>query len=77
VSPWDLLGVSGLVVGGVAAWLLLVLFGLMLARAAGQRTPAPPAGPRGRLLLDRERAGRVEVLPTVGDAENGQKWPER
>lgn len=64
-----------IVVGGV--WLIVVVWSLALMLAAGRRTPAPPAGPRGRLVRDRERAGRVEVLPTRGDAENGGKTGRR
>jgi hypothetical protein len=66
MSPW-------IVVGIVAYWAAL-FFALALCRAAGRRTPAPPAGPRARAVLRRDRAGVVEILPSVGDAQNGSEW---
>jgi hypothetical protein len=69
VSPWIPVGV--VVYFALAFWFAHRLGDFL------HRTQAPPAGPRGRLVRERERAGRVEVLPTVGDAENARRRAER
>lgn len=75
MSPWDLLGAVGLIAGGLAAWLLVLLFAVALCKARAR--PVPPAGPRVRVVRSRERAGRVEFLPVRGDAENAREAGRR
>jgi hypothetical protein len=69
MSPWLIVGIVGY--WAVAFWVASRLGGFLA------RTQAPPAGPRARLVRERERAGRVEFLPALGDAEIGQKAGRR
>jgi hypothetical protein len=65
-----------LIVGIVAYFAVAFWFAARLGDFI-YRTQAPPAGPRARLVRERERAGRVEFLPASGDAENGQNAGRR
>jgi hypothetical protein len=69
MSPWLIVGIVGY--WAVAFWVASRLGGFLA------RTQAPPAGPRARLVRERERAGRVEFLPGLGDAENARTGGRR
>jgi hypothetical protein len=69
MSLWIIVGIVAY--WAVAFWLASRLGGFL------HRTQAPPAGPRARLVRERERAGRVEFLPGLGDAENARTGGRR